>query len=73
MIYPLYGYRMAGTNFRVLKGEGLSVTLADTIDMVGDLMPVLNGRGGMELLDNLRAGCAGMIVAPDCFDWQQRI
>ncbi|MFM0392605.1 dihydrodipicolinate synthase family protein [Paraburkholderia phytofirmans] len=61
------------SNFRVLKGEGPSVTLADTIAMVGDLMPVLNGRGGMELLDNLRAGCAGMIVAPDCFDWQQRI
>jgi 2-keto-3-deoxy-L-arabinonate dehydratase len=60
-------------NFRVLKGEGPSVTLAETILAVGDLMPVLNGRGGMELLDNLRAGCAGMIVAPDCFDWQQRI
>jgi 2-keto-3-deoxy-L-arabinonate dehydratase len=60
-------------NFRVLKGEGPSVTLAETIATVGDLMPVLNGRGGMELLDNLRAGCAGMIVAPDCFDWQQRI
>jgi 4-hydroxy-tetrahydrodipicolinate synthase len=60
-------------NFRVLKGEGPSVTIRETIDQVGDLMPVFNGRGGMELLDNLRAGCAGMIVAPDCFDWQQRI
>lgn len=60
-------------NFRVLKGEGPSITLADTIATVGDLLTVLNGRGGMELLDNLRAGCAGMIVAPDCFDWQQRI
>jgi 4-hydroxy-tetrahydrodipicolinate synthase len=60
-------------NFRVLKGEGPSVVLAETIAQIGDLMPVLNGRGGMELIDNLRAGCAGMIVAPDCFDWQQRI
>jgi 2-keto-3-deoxy-L-arabinonate dehydratase len=60
-------------NFRVLKGEGPSIVLAETVARVGHLMPVLNGRGGLELLDNLRAGCAGMIVAPDCFDWQQRI
>ncbi|CAB3798835.1 putative 2-dehydro-3-deoxy-D-pentonate aldolase YjhH [Paraburkholderia caffeinitolerans] len=60
-------------NFRVLKGEGPSVTIQETVSQVGDLMPVFNGRGGMELLDNLRAGCAGMIVAPDCSDWQQRI
>jgi 2-keto-3-deoxy-L-arabinonate dehydratase len=60
-------------NFRLLKGEGPSIVLADTIARVGHLMPVLNGRGGLELLDNLRAGCAGMIVAPDCFDWQQRV
>ena len=60
-------------NFRLLKGEGPSIVLAETIARVGHLMPVLNGRGGLELLDNLRAGCAGMIVAPDCFDWQQRV
>lgn len=60
-------------NFRLLKGEGPSIVLAETVARVGHLMPVLNGRGGLELLDNLRAGCAGMIVAPDCFDWQQRI
>ncbi|MCP3715700.1 hypothetical protein [Paraburkholderia sp. CNPSo 3281] len=59
-------------NFRVLKGEGPAVTIAETIAQIGDLMPVLNRRGGLELLDNLRAGCAGMIVAPDCFDWQQQ-
>ena len=60
-------------NFQLLKGEGPSIVLAETIARVGHLMPVLNGRGGLELLDNLRAGCAGMIVAPDCFDWQQRV
>jgi len=59
-------------NFRVLKGEGPSIVLAETVARIGHLMPVLNGRGGLELIDNLRAGCAGMIVAPDCFDWQQR-
>jgi 2-keto-3-deoxy-L-arabinonate dehydratase len=60
-------------NFHLLKGEGPSIALAETVARIGHLMPVLNGRGGLELIDNLRAGCAGMIVAPDCFDWQQRI
>jgi 4-hydroxy-tetrahydrodipicolinate synthase len=36
-------------------------------------MAVFNGRGGLELPDNLLAGCAGMIPAPDCADIQIRI
>jgi 2-keto-3-deoxy-L-arabinonate dehydratase len=61
------------SNFRLLKGEGPAIVLAETVARIGHLMPVLNGRGGLELIDNLRAGCSGMIVAPDCFDWQQRV
>ncbi len=60
-------------NFRWLKGEGAATVLHATIDCLraaGSTMPVFNGRGGQELLDNLRAGCAGMIVAPDSFDHQ---
>ncbi len=34
---------------------------------------MFNGRGGLELPDNLRAGCAGLIPAPECFDVQVRI
>ncbi len=34
----------------------------------GDGVTVFNGRGGLELIDNLRAGCAGMIPASDTFD-----
>jgi 4-hydroxy-tetrahydrodipicolinate synthase len=60
-------------NFRLLKGEGPSVLIRELIESVGERLPVFNGRGGQELLDNLRAGCAGMIVAPDCFDRQVRI
>jgi 4-hydroxy-tetrahydrodipicolinate synthase len=55
--------------FRVLKGEGPAVVIGQTIERVGSLVRVFNGRGGMELVDNLRAGCAGLIVAPDCFDY----
>lgn len=29
---------------------------------------MFNGRGGLELPDNLRAGCKGLILAPDCID-----
>src|SRR5690606_17574845 len=36
-------------------------------------LTVFNGRGGLELPDNLRAGCAGLIPAPECFDVQVRI
>jgi 4-hydroxy-tetrahydrodipicolinate synthase len=36
-------------------------------------LAVFNGRGGLELPDNLRAGCAGLIPAPDCFEAQVQI
>jgi 2-keto-3-deoxy-L-arabinonate dehydratase len=60
-------------NFRWLKGEGPAITIRNTIDQLrahGKPLPVFNGRGGQELIDNLRAGCAGLIVAPDTFDRQ---
>jgi 4-hydroxy-tetrahydrodipicolinate synthase len=55
-------------NFRVLKGEGPAVEIAETIGALGGDFPVFNGRGGLECVDNLRAGCAGLIVAPDVID-----
>jgi 4-hydroxy-tetrahydrodipicolinate synthase len=60
-------------NLRFLKGEAPSVIIEKTVQSVGPQFPVLNGRGGMELIDNLRAGCSGMIVAPDCALEQARI
>ncbi|MCM5570734.1 dihydrodipicolinate synthase family protein [Burkholderiaceae bacterium FT117] len=59
--------------FRILKGEASSVIIERTIAAVGDRLAVLNGRGGLELLENLEAGCAGMIVAPDNADHQHAI
>jgi 4-hydroxy-tetrahydrodipicolinate synthase len=35
-------------------------------------LAVFNGRAGLELTDNLRAGCAGMIPGVDSFDLQAR-
>lgn len=55
-------------SFRVLKGEGAAVELAEIIASLPVGLPVFNGRGGLELIDNLGAGCAGVIVAPDVID-----
>ena len=60
-------------NFTLLKGEGSALQIADTIRAVDGALSVLNGRGGLELTDNLRAGCVGMIPAPECADVQVRI
>ncbi|BCQ26094.1 dihydrodipicolinate synthase family protein [Caballeronia sp. NK8] len=64
------------SNFRLLKGEGPAVTIRATIERLRALdqtLAVFNGRGGQELVDNLRAGCDGLIVAPDAFDRQVAI
>lgn len=53
-------------NLCFMKGEAPVVIIERTVHQVGNGFPVLNGRGGMELVDNLRAGCTGMVVAPDC-------
>lgn len=60
-------------NFRILKGEGPALAIRQVIERTGDSVTVFNGRGGLELIDNLRAGCAGMIPASDTFDRQARI
>ncbi|OJY70589.1 MAG: dihydrodipicolinate synthase family protein [Rhodospirillales bacterium 70-18] len=60
-------------NFRVLKGEAPTTLIARVVEETGGKLAVFNGRGGLELPDNLRAGCAGLIPAPDCFEAQVAI
>ena len=55
-------------NIQLIKGEGPVVDIAGLIERTDGRVPVFNGRGGLELVDNLRAGCRGMILAPDCID-----
>jgi 4-hydroxy-tetrahydrodipicolinate synthase len=59
-------------NVRLLKGEAAAVEIEPVIRATRGRLSVFNGRGGLELTDNLRAGCAGLIPAPDCFDYQVR-
>ena len=60
-------------HFRIMKGEGPVAVVKPYVDRLGQAMAVFNGRGGLELPDNLRAGCAGMVPAPDCADIQMDI
>jgi 4-hydroxy-tetrahydrodipicolinate synthase len=60
-------------NFVLLKGEGPALTIRRAIEALEGRLAVFNGRGGLELPDNLRAGCAGMIPATDTFDYQVRV
>ena len=54
--------------FRLLKGEASAVAIAALIRETGGRLTVFNGRGGLEIVDNLAAGCAGIIPAPDVAD-----
>ncbi|MGY5780443.1 dihydrodipicolinate synthase family protein [Rhizobium sp. LEGMi135b] len=65
----LAALRAAHPNVRVLKAEGSAVEVKALMQAIGDGVPVFNGRGGLELLDGLRAGCAGYILAPDLIDY----
>ncbi|PQA73457.1 dihydrodipicolinate synthase family protein [Brucella oryzae] len=56
-------------NIKLIKGEGPVVDIANLIQVTAGRMPVFNGRAGLELPDNLRAGCKGLILAPDCIDF----
>ena len=51
--------------FTHVKAEGTAAELAALIAVAGERLTVLNGRGGLEMTDCLRAGAAGFIVAPD--------
>jgi 2-keto-3-deoxy-L-arabinonate dehydratase len=58
------------SNFTVMKGEGPVYQIRRFLDASHGEVAIFNGRGGLELPDNLRAGCAGIIPAPDCADVQ---
>ena len=52
-------------SFTMIKSETGPMDLAALVTRQGDILTVLNGRGGLEMTDCLRAGCKGFIVAPD--------
>lgn len=68
----LSGADVAGLGARIdlacVKAEMAAVDLAAFMAALGDGIAVLNGRGGLEMTDCLRAGCRGFIVAPDVLE-----
>jgi 2-keto-3-deoxy-L-arabinonate dehydratase len=51
--------------FTQIKSETGAIELQSLVARIGDKITVLNGRGGLEMTDCLRAGVKGFIVAPD--------
>jgi 2-keto-3-deoxy-L-arabinonate dehydratase len=60
-------------NVRLLKAEGSAVETQALIELTEGRMAVFQGRGGMELIDVLRAGCVGMIPSVESCQVQSRI
>lgn len=60
-------------NVKLIKAEDSAVDVQRLVEATGGQLTVFNGRAGLELPDCLRAGCAGMIPAPECADVQARV
>lgn len=60
-------------NVCLLKAEGSAVETRALIELTEGRMAVFQGRGGMELIDVLRAGCVGMIPSVESCRIQSRI
>ena len=60
-------------NICIVKAESTAVDVARLIETVGTSMTVFNGRAGLELTDNYRAGCKGMIPGIETIDLQAAI
>jgi 4-hydroxy-tetrahydrodipicolinate synthase len=55
-------------NMTLIKAEGSAVEVERLIAATEGRLQVFNGRGGLELLDSLHAGCSGFLLAPDAVD-----
>ncbi|MEQ1899199.1 MAG: dihydrodipicolinate synthase family protein [Devosia sp.] len=66
----LLALREGHPNVRVVKAESSAVAVAALIEKIGRDMDVFNGRAGLELTDNFRAGVSGMIPGIETIDLQ---
>lgn len=60
-------------NVSILKAEGPSLAMGVLAERSGERFRLFNGRNGIELMDCLRAGFAGMIPGVETCDIQSRI
>ena len=69
----LLALNAAHPNVVVVKAEATALATARLIEALGGRLAVFNGRAGLELTDNLRAGVAGMIPGIETIDRQAAI
>jgi 2-keto-3-deoxy-L-arabinonate dehydratase len=60
-------------NVRLLKAEGSAVETRSLIELTEGRMDVFQGRGGLEFIDVMRAGCLGMIPSVESCHLQSRM
>ncbi len=60
-------------NVSILKAEGSGLYIGQLAEQSGGVFALFNGRNGVELLDSLRHGCAGLIPGVETCDIQSRI
>jgi dihydrodipicolinate synthase/N-acetylneuraminate lyase len=60
-------------NVRLLKAEGSAVETASLIELTDGRMAVFQGRGGLEFIDVMRAGCVGLIPSVESCHVQARM
>lgn len=69
----LIALHQAHPNVSIVKAESTAIAVAEMIRKINGRMKVFNGRAGLELTDNLRAGCDGMIPGIETIDLQVKI
>lgn len=65
--------QVRNSGFSVIKSETSAIALKGLLDSLVTKMTVLNGRGGLEMIDCLRAGADGFVLAPDVIDYSKRV
>ncbi len=60
-------------NVSILKAEGDAMASAALADASGGVFDLFNGRNGVDLIDTLAAGFAGVIPSPDAADVEAQI
>jgi 2-keto-3-deoxy-L-arabinonate dehydratase len=60
-------------NFKLIKSESSAADAKKLVAMAGLDFKVFNGRGGLELLACLAAGCEGFLLAPDLIDLSTKV
>ena len=65
--------RRRHANFTLIKSESSAVDAARLITRAGRDLKVFNGRGGLELVECLAAGCEGFLLAPDLVDYSAEV